>query len=68
MSLDAYKGANYQPVTGDTVNADLLAAVNGLGDRISRMRMVTDTGALVGELAEGMNYRLGYMAKMEAIS
>ena len=68
MTLSAYKGANYQPAGGGNVNADLLEAVNGLGDRISRMRMVTDTGALVGELAEGMNYRLGYMAKMEAIS
>ena len=68
MSLDAYKGANYLPVTGDNVNADLLTAVNSLGDRISNMRMVTDTGALVGELAEGMNRELGYMAKMEAMA
>ena len=30
--------------------------------------LVTDTGALVGELAEGMNDRLGYMAKMEALA
>lgn len=68
MTLNAYKGANYQPVTGGNVNADLLTAVNGLGDRISRMRLVTDTGALVGELAEGMNQQLGYMAKMEAMA
>ena len=68
MTLSAYKGANYQPVSGGNVNADLLAAVNNLGDRISRMRMVTDTGALVGELAEGMNAQLGYMAKMEALA
>lgn len=68
MTLSAYKGANYQSAPGSNVNADLLAAVNGLGDRISRMRMVTDTGALVGELAEGMNAQLGYMAKMEALA
>lgn len=68
MTLNAYKGANYRPVTGGNVNADLLTAVNGLGDRISRMRLVTDTGALVGELAEGMNQQLGYMAKMEAMA
>jgi hypothetical protein len=68
MSLDAYKGANYLPLSGDNVNADLLTAVNSLGDRISNMRMVTDTGALVGELAEGMNRELGYMAKMEAMA
>ena len=68
MTLSAYKGANYQPVTGGNVNADLLEAVTGLGDRISRMRLVTDTGALVGELAEGMNQQLGYMAKMEAMA
>jgi hypothetical protein len=68
MALNAYKGANYLPASGDNVNADLLKAVNGLGDRISRMRMVTDTGALVGELAEGMNKQLGYMAKMEAMA
>ena len=68
ISLDAYKGANYLPLSGDNVNADLLTAVNSLGDRISNMRMVTDTGALVGELAEGMNRELGYMAKMEAMA
>jgi phage-related protein len=68
MTLSAYKGANYQPAGSGNVNADLLAAVDNLGDRISRMRMVTDTGALVGELAEGMNQQLGYMAKMEALA
>lgn len=68
MTLSAYKGANYQPAGGGNVNAELLAAVDNLGDRISRMRMVTDTGALVGELAEGMNQQLGYMAKMEALA
>ena len=68
MTLSAYKGANYQPSVGGNVNADLLDAVTGLGDRISRMRLVTDTGALVGELAEGMNQQLGYMAKMEALA
>lgn len=68
MTLSAYKGANYQPAGGGNVNAELLTAVDNLGDRISRMRMVTDTGALVGELAEGMNATLGYMAKMEALA
>ena len=68
MTLSAYKWANYQSAPGGNVYADLLAAVNGLGDRISRMRMVTDTGALVGELAEGMNAQLGYMAKMEELA
>jgi phage-related protein len=68
VTLSAYKGANYLPAGGDNVNTDLLDAVTGLGDRISRMRLVTDTGALVGELAEGMNQQLGYMAKMEAMA
>ena len=53
--------------TGGDMEA-VLAAINTLGDRISRIQMVVDTGALVGEMAEEMNAQLGYMAKMEAMA
>ena len=46
----------------------VLTAINALGDRISRLQMVTQTGALVGEIAEEMNQQLGYMARMEAMT
>ena len=35
--------------------SDTLAQIVMMLDKLSRMRMVTDTGALVGELAEPMN-------------
>jgi phage-related protein len=68
MTLAAPIGANYSGSASGSLEAELLGAVNSLGDRISRMQMVTDTGALVGELAENMNRQLGYMAKMEALA
>ena len=68
MTLAAPIGANYSGSASGSLEAELLGAVNSLGDRISRMQMVTDTGALVGELAESMNRQLGYMAKMEAMA
>ena len=68
MTLAAPIGANYSGSASGSLEAELLGAVNSLGDRISRMQMVTDTGALVGELAENMNRQLGYMAKMEAMA
>lgn len=66
ISLRTAAGVNLDGRGGK--DTELLTAVNALGDRIGQMRLVTDTGALVGELAEDMNDRLGYIAKMEALA
>lgn len=68
VTMRAAVNTSYSGRRNDDMAEELLAAVNALGDRIGQMRLVTDTGALVGELAEGMNDRLGYMAKMEALA
>ena len=49
---------------GDVVNAieEMLDEIAALGDRISRMQMVVDSGALVGQIAPDMDSALGRIA------
>lgn len=69
VSMDGYRRTGTLSDEASETGLDrVIDRLEALGDRIAGMKMVTDTGALVGELAEGMNEQLGYMAKMEAMA
>lgn len=61
-----------RPNTNQNGSNNIVAAVNGMGGQISalgsaiqNMKMVVDSGALVGQISNKMDKQLGYMAAMK---
>ena len=64
-SLSSSSGASVAAAAAADTSA-LLAKLDGIYERLGRLQMVTDTGALVGEIADKMDAALGRKQQLSA--